>query len=301
MTAFELNAISNVKIREVHRFPMTMEFSKYINHFWEKREAARAINDVAGTIFPKYRMNSLYGKFGSNPEGYSEYVIATTETVKTWAEKGYYPYKPWAGRHLMCRTPTEEELNDTENRKWRYYNVATAASVTGYVRAFLFKSLSQCSGLLYCDTDSIAARSTAALNFGTALGQWKDEGAFDYAAIAGKKLYAFHKAGVSLDYDPSEEEEKIQTWKIASKGVNFKKGMTIDKKFYSGPELIAKIALGETIEYEPDVPTYSLFRDVPDEDNLPEVYQQQVEKSFIARDVRATAKNISIAPEIVNA
>ncbi len=202
----------------------------------------------------------------------------------------------------MCRTPMEDELNDTENKKWRYYNVATAASVTGYVRAFLFKSLSQCSGLLYCDTDSIAARETAALSFGKRLGEWKDEGAFDYAAIAGKKLYAFHKTGHCRDYDPKEEDEKKQTWKIASKGVNFKKGMTIDKRFYSGPELIAKIALGEQIDYEPDVPTYSLFREVPDEtEQNPEVYRNLSAKSFTARTVRATAKDISVAPEVSEA
>lgn len=301
MMAFELNAISNVKIREVHRFPMTMEFSQYINHFWEKRETARATGDVAGTIFPKYRMNSLYGKFGSNPEGYAEYVIASNETVSTWAEKGYYPHKPWGDRHLMCRTPLEEELND-QTGKWRYYNVATAASITGYVRALLFKSLSACSGLLYCDTDSISARDTSSLHYGKELGQWKDEGSFDYAAIAGKKLYAKHRLGRVWTFDPTEENEEKQTWKIASKGVNFKKGMTIDGKFYSGPELITKIAQGEKIEYEPEVPTYSLFREVPDEtEQNPEVYRNLSAKSFIARKVRATAKNISIAPEVSEA
>jgi hypothetical protein len=296
MAAFELNALSNVKIKEVHRFPLTVEFNEYINHFYELRERARLNNDIAGRIFGKYFMNSLYGKFGSDPENYAEYVIATDDSIAKWIDEGYHRIKPWRDRHLMCRKPSDDELNDSQG-KWRYYNVATAASVTGYVRAFLFKSISQCAGVLYCDTDSIAARDTRGLRFGPELGNWKNEGSYDRAAIAGKKLYAFHRSGLPFEYDPDEEDEKRQTWKIACKGVNFRKGMKIDGRFYSGPELITKIAEGEKIEYEPESPTFSLFRDVPDLSDLPERYRELSEKSFIARDVRRTAKDMSQAPE----
>lgn len=299
ISAFETNSISNVKIREVHRFPMTVEFKDYINHFFEKREDARRRGDIAGRIFCKYFMNSVYGKLGSDPSHYAEYVIATDDTLEEWSRKGYYPHKPWGSRHLMCRTPTDEELNNVSG-KWRYYNVATAASVTGYVRAFLYQSLSTCSGVLYCDTDSIAARDTTSLAFGTTLGQWKNEGAYDYAAIAGKKMYAFHKSGCAQTYDPNEEDEKKQTWKIACKGVNFRKGMMIEGRHYSGPELITRIAQGEALDYDPEAPTYSLFREIPDASRQSaEVYRDLSERSFIQRNVRRTAKDMSKAPEVL--
>lgn len=298
MTAFELNALSNVKIKEVHRFPMTVEFKDYINHFWDARKIAIDKGDIAGKIFNKYFMNSLYGKFGSDPSNYAEYVIASDDSLAQWSAKGYYPHKPWGSRHLMCRAPTEEELQATEGRKWRYYNVATAASVTGYVRAFLFKSLSVCAGVLYCDTDSIAARSVGNLDFGSGLGKWKDEGAYDYAAIAGKKMYAFHRSGQPWTYNENEEEEKKQTWKLACKGVNFRKGMEIDNRHYTGPELITKIAQGETFNYEPEAPTYSLFRDIPNATQSDtQIYHDLSERAFIARQVKRTAKDISNAPE----
>lgn len=311
MTAFELNALSNVKIKEVHRFPMTVEFSSYINRFWDHRKIAKETGDVAGAMFDKYFMNSLYGKFGSNPENYAEYVIARDETVESWAAQGYYPYKLWGDRHLMCRTPTEAELNSSDG-KWRYYNVATAASVTGYVRALLFTSLTRCSRPLYCDTDSISAVDTSSLDFGTKLGQWKDEGAYDYAAIAGKKMYAKHKQGMAWEYDGNEEDEKKQTWKIACKGVNFRKGLWLDEqgksvtaesgrgKLFTGPELITQIAQGERIDYEPEAPTFSLFREPPDpRRHSTETFTALSTKSFIARNVRATAKDMSKAPEVV--
>lgn len=298
MAALEANSLSNIKIKEVHRFPVTMEFGEYINHFYHLREEARKKGDIAGRIFGKYFMNSLYGKFGANPQNYSEYVIATDDSIEQWKEKGYYIYKPWGERHLMVRTPTEAELEDNESTKWRYYNVATAASVTGYVRAFLFTSLQQVSGALYCDTDSIAARDTSALSFGNELGKWKDEGEYDYAAIAGKKMYAFHKSGYGDTYDGDEEDEKKQTWKIACKGVNFRKGLKIDGKTYTGPELITRIAQGERIDYEPEAPTFSLFREVPSlSAHTPENYARLSEKSFIGRNVRATAKDMSKAPQ----
>ena len=155
--------------------------------------------------------------------------------------------------------------------RWRYYNVATAASITGYVRSFLFRSMMACSGLIYCDTDSISARDTSRLEFGKELGKWKDEGTFDEYRIAGKKLYAFHEEGQPIAYDPEADHP---SWKIASKGVNLS-SMDV------GPDLVAALARGEGIKHLPQVPTYSITRNEP---------------RFINRSLRSTAKDMSQAP-----
>lgn len=283
LTGLELDAIKVVNVREVHYFPQTVNFKEYIEYFYNLREEARLTGDVAGRTFGKYFMNGLYGKFGANPENYSEYVIASVDTYTGWMLKGYRYYKPWGERYLMERSPTEEDLNDA-NGKWRFYNVATAASVTGYVRAHLFKALSRCSGLVYCDTDSVAARDTSRLEYGTQLGQWKHEGRFDSYAIAGKKLYAFHEEGAEEAYDPEADKP---TWKIASKGVNFAalasgRQDAQGHSFPSGPEVIARIARGEKIVHEPDVPTYTIARE---------------KARFISRSITRTAKDMSVAPD----
>lgn len=272
MTALELDLVKNIVIRECHVFGQTVNFKDYIDHFYQLRMAAAAAGDKAGKIFGKYFMNSLYGKFGANCEHYAEYTIATSDSMETWREKGYLKYKNWGERALMERKPTPEELSDVEG-KWRFYNVATAASVTGFVRAHLLRAIHKSAGVIYCDTDSIAARNVSGLEFGSALGQWKDEGAFDRYAIAGKKLYAFHVAGESFDYDP--KNEKDPTWKIASKGVNF-------NRLPNGPELVSRIAQGEVITFAPESPCYSVTRTEP---------------IFISRDVQRTAKDMSQAPD----
>lgn len=283
LAGLELDAIKIVNVREVYYFPQTVNFEEYINHFYNARLDAIMRGDIAGKTFNKYYMNSLYGKFGANPEHYREYLIASADKYNEWLGRGYRRSHDWTplneygqqvgdSRFLMERPPVEDELNDVEGR-WRYYNVATAASVTGFVRAHLFRALSQCRGLLYCDTDSIAAEDTSGLDFGTSLGQWKHEGAMDYYAIAGKKLYAMHEAGASWDYDPEADRP---TWKIASKGVNL-------AKLPDGPQRVIDIASGGEFEFSPEVPCYSITRSAP---------------KFIPRNLRATARDMSRAPEV---
>jgi hypothetical protein len=49
-------------------------FADYINHFYARRKEARAAGDKAETIFCKLFMNSLYGKFGANPDNYGNFI-----------------------------------------------------------------------------------------------------------------------------------------------------------------------------------------------------------------------------------
>lgn len=278
LAARDLGAISAVDFREIRTFSETIDFKNYIDHFFSLREECRKKGDVAGRTFGKYFMNSLYGKFGANCENYSEFAICTSDTQEEWQAKGYYPYKPWGTRTLMNRKPTEEELDDIQG-KWRYYNIATAASVTGFVRAYLYRALHACEGAIYCDTDSIKARSfkRANLQIGNELGHWKMEYAGDYFAIAGKKLYCDHIKGRPWSYDPKEDDEKKKNWKVASKGANI---ASLD----SAPQIIENIANGQEYKYNPEVPTFSFWRDKP---------------VFVPRDLRATAKNMAIVPQLV--
>jgi hypothetical protein len=275
LAARDTDSIDKVHIVNILKFPEVLDFKNYIDHFFGLREEARKRGDVAGRTFGKYFMNSLYGKFGANCENYSEYVIASIDSQEEWEHKGYHKYKPWGSRNLMVRNPTEDELDDIQG-KWRYYNIATAASVTGFVRAYLYRVLCKAEGAIYCDTDSIKARRFSSLPVGVELGKWKHEFTGDYFAIAGKKLYADHIKGRPWAYDPKAENEEDKNWKIASKGANL-------AGLETAPQIIERIANGETIKYNPDVPTFSFWRDVP---------------VFIPRDLRATAKDMTSVPNL---
>lgn len=267
LTALGLDAISHVNVKEIHYFTQTLDFSDYIEHFYTKRRAAKDRGDKAGDIFCKLFMNSLYGKFGQDCDHHREYVIASADSIAAWKAKGFIDYKPWGDRFLLQKK--NSDLAE-DHPKRRYYNVATAASVTGFVRAHLYKAANACTGLVYCDTDSVAAKDVSALKNGDALGDWKLEMNCDMYAIAGKKLYAMRDT--IKDWEPEKAEKNHiypgpgGWYKTACKGVDLT------------PEQIIRVASGETIEYEPEVPTYSITRDVP---------------RYINRDVMRTYKDIS--------
>ena len=180
-----------------------------------------------------------------NPRRYRDYMILPADLIgclhrdnekewldeegRVWTFAGYFG--PW----VLASSPIPED-------KWRFYNVATAASVTGFVRAYLWRALCASEGVLYCDTDSIAAVKPR-VDLGAELGQWETEGAFSEGAIAGKKLYGFKYTEETV---PRNADGKKVPYKLAHKGAI----LTYAE--------IRKIARGETVRYMPEVPTYRI-------------------------------------------
>lgn len=265
-TALELGAVEIKEVLRVHYFRETIDFAGYINNFYDERKIAKANGDIAGDIFAKLFMNSCYGKFASNPENYHEYMLSSAARMAEHIGDGYGDYHDWGdGRRLLWRQlPVDRH---------RYYNVATAASITGFVRAGLFRDLCKVRGPLYCDTDAIDAEDVSRLTMGPELGQWKVELEADDYAYVGKKMYA-NRSAFDQGWDKRDERWKYPkgSYKYACKGVQLT------------PEQIVSLAKGEGIkrdkngaayiEYSPMVPTYSLTRPVP---------------RFINRKVRVTA------------
>lgn len=240
-----LGAVRIHKIHEVHQFQQTANFKGYIEHFFAARRAAKEAGDIGGDIINKLFGNGLYGKFASDPSKYNDFLLCTEERLAHWIDRGWKAYKPWGdGRWLMYQPIPE-------GRHW-YYNIATAASITGYVRAKLFRDLTQARGLIYCDTDSISARSVAGLAIGKQLGEWKVELECDAYAVAGKKMYAFRSA---FDQQPDLKTGVYKfpkgAYKVACKGVDLE------------AQDIIRAARGEKVVYLPEVPTYSITRAKP--------------------------------------
>lgn len=226
--AVETDTLWNGHVLESVIFDDHIDFGVYIDHFYQLRLQAKQAGNEAESLFAKLLMNSLYGKFASNPEHYRDYIIVPMDVIGGLDAEGYEfagELGPWG---LAARRLREDQE--------RYYNVATGASITGYVRAMLWRAIAKSKGVLYCDTDSIAVREPSPdIVFGDGLGQWKHEGDFDKAGIAGKKLYIFR--GVKV--------KGKRTNKMASKGAR----LTEDDLW--------KVAAGGVVEFKSDVPTFS--------------------------------------------
>lgn len=122
------------------------------------------------------------------------------------------------------------------DKPMQFYNVATAASITSRVRAFLMESLTKVSRPLYCDTDSVISSDARALKRSEDLGEWKMEMECDAVWIGGKKLYVahcIHDKGVTKKPEKFyievsfpgyhryfvTKKDFTETWKTAAKGV----------------------------------------------------------------------------------
>jgi hypothetical protein len=243
--ALDTETISRPKVLESITFNGHVDFKGYIKYFYDIRLQAKEKGDDATSLFAKLLMNSLYGKFASNPEHYRNYMVVPMDVIAGleplgWAFCG--ELGPWG----LAEAPLDE-------KQTHYYNVATGASITGFVRAMLWRAICASQGVMYCDTDSVAVRERgAAVKLSDDLGDWKLEGEFDRAGIAGKKLYIMrgapgwwkNKAGHTIQAvrcPPGGE----RLYKTASKGAKLTHAQ------------LWEVTQGEIVNYVPEVPTFS--------------------------------------------
>ena len=231
-TALELGLIKKYKIKSVKTFSDSINFKVYVDYFTELKISAKESGDKNLYIFAKLFLNALYGKYASNFHKYSHYEVVHLGNVN---QKLMSDYNFCA---ILSDTTCLMSCDLSEDEK-RFLNVATAASITGAVRANLMQAMHRCSQVYYCDTDSIVCESSGDLELHpTRLGAWDIEAKITAAAFAGKKLYA-----LKLRDDYIKDGV---THKIASKGARLT------------PEEIFRVAAGEEIQYTSNVPTFSL-------------------------------------------
>lgn len=197
-----------------------INFTDYVMKVKELRDDAKQRGDKIGNLAYKFLHNSAYGKYATDPRDWREYYI---DDIGEQPREGFTH-----SADLDLLSLYEKPSYDGEG----FFDVATAASITGKVRARLFQSMQNCKDVLYCDTDSVVCKSyNKKIDIGKELGAWKIEDTGHRMCIAGKKLYAFYgKKGT----------------KIASKGVRLT------------AEEIERIAQGDTVEHFKNAPTFNI-------------------------------------------
>jgi hypothetical protein len=255
--AIETGTVEDLEIVSWTRFNETYSFADYVNYFWNERKIARATGDKGREQYCKIFMNGLYGKFAADPREYSDYMLRPVSDLPKVVENAqdFSFFREW----LLV-------INQAKKERYYFYNIATAASITGLVRANLWRAILKAETPFYCDTDSITALGFRGLKIGDELGDFGMEGQYDRVVVCGKKLYAFHKVGRSWD-DTLEMGQK--NWKKATKGAR----LTAD-------ELI-QIAAGQRVEFRPEVPTFSVRTNEP---------------RFTKRILKITAADVTTVP-----
>lgn len=227
-TALKYKKVKIKKVIRIYKFLNTINFTSYVDHFFKLKSELKG-KDEAKYLLSKLYLNSLYGKFGQSSIDHREYSLVEKEYIEGFIN-AEYEYEGEMGNFALM----SKEIDEI---KMRFYNVATAASITGFVRAYLFEHILNAKTPIYCDTDSLACIKFNG-NIGKNLGEWEKEGDFTQAAIGGKKLYAFKRK------IPKNGEK----YKISSKGAKLK---------YN--EIIS-IAKGNEICYKNEAPTFSVAK-----------------------------------------
>lgn len=165
----------------------------------------------------------------ANPDNYYTYILIPAEFVTSAGELENYELCSILGNRALVRKPIDDDQK-------RFYNLATAASITGQVRAYLWKSINSVIShgckVYYCDTDSLITNCKH-VEVSNVLGEWKLEQENDRLILIAPKLYG-------------ARNRITGEWKIASKGVE----LTVNDLY--------ALAKGEPVKYERAAPTFSI-------------------------------------------
>lgn len=265
IAARDTGTLHGVEIHGAIEFAGRIEFNDYIDHWYAKKAAAP--KKSPDYVEAKNFLVSLYGKYGANPAKYRDYTTIPLDCLMA-AEEDEYQLENIEGDICFVSQPTPEAQQ-------RYYNVATAASITGYVRAKLWRAICGAKGVVYCDTDCIVCDDTGSIDIDALrLGAWDIEATCGSGFIALPKMYA-----LKLE-TPVKKDGKLIEWKIASKGVR----LTADE--------ICRVAMGEEIEYHNPAPTFRINRNALYQDETVGYVKRwtadEQKKAFVSRTIRMT-------------
>lgn len=209
------------------------KFKDFVERFYNLRLQHKKdgpIPDLVLDILYKLILNSAYGKFALNPRKFKQWLFTDGEIPTPQATEGdpngWTLHSQQGDVFIWCRP---------NPRKTGFYNVATAASITGAARANLLRNLALAKRPIYCDTDSIICEGFTGELDDKRLGGWKLEAEGDIMAIAGKKMYAL--------------ENEHDLVKKASKGVQL------------SPQEIFAACRGQEVIYRNPVPNFALGKE----------------------------------------
>lgn len=229
LAGLETSTLDIKKINKILIPKKTINFTPFVMFHYNMRLSAKAANDKAGDLLHKFAGNSGYGKFATNPEKFYDWVLVEkgVDVKKVYKDAVNYRWYSDLGDKSFWRCPATEE-----QKAESYFDVATAASITGFQRARLWRGIMAVDTPYYCDTDGIICDGPGNLVLSQKdLGDWKTEMRPQEMYIIAKKIYAL-KEGKNI--------------KVVCKGARFKFGDI--KKLYD---------MG-VIHWKNSAPTYSI-------------------------------------------
>jgi hypothetical protein len=223
----ETKTLNIKKVLNVLKPKSSLNFSDFVYKHHGARARAKSDGDDLSALIHKTVGNSGYGKFAANPDKYYDWCVCEIgQDPRDYdGGDGYEWYSDVFGRSLWRRPASEQHKEES------FFDVATAASITGYQRAVLWRALCAVKTPIYCDTDSIICVDVGELEIDQgALGAWKIESRPVETIICAKKIYCVTDAqgvvkiaskGARMDKNEIKLLSKNKYFKWSSKNPSF--------------------------------------------------------------------------------
>lgn len=168
-----------LKVHDVTLFAPNTDLGGYVEALYALKEKAEGYEREVWKLL----LNALYGKFAERSE---KRKIAfrpenTTCKIHKSAECG------------CIQMIAPEIYAIKEEKEVKHAHVPLSVHITSLSRALLFRYLSQCERIYYCDTDSVVCGAQDRLDTGPKLGELKHEYSVRDGRFLAPKLYAFRK------------------------------------------------------------------------------------------------------------
>jgi len=233
IAGLKTNTLDIKKVIRVFEHTQRSHFKSFVDKFYQEKLAAKKAGDSDSELHSKLMLNSCYGKFGQDPRKYKDYILTDSTSVPNEFVNKSEQIEGEDYWELYSEHETGVNIWRIAAPSDRYYNVATAASITGFVRAYLWEALCKVDRPIYCDTDSIISHKFKG-EIGDELGQWSLECHLDDIYIGGRKFYAVR-------------DSNKKTYKTACKGARL-----------TQEQIISVIKTGTGFEWKKSAPSYSI-------------------------------------------
>jgi hypothetical protein len=185
------------KILRGYLFEEANIFSEYVDYLYKLK--VNSLKDSPDYIISKLLLNTLYGRFGMNPQMETHLIVASEETLKLNAVRVITNVVDLKNGNELVSFFDTHNWNDKTKKKTLNISVPIAAAVTASARIHMskFKTMDKFN-LFYSDTDSIDIDEPLDnIYIGSELGKMKLEHIFDEAIFLTPKVYG----GINSSYE----------------------------------------------------------------------------------------------------
>jgi hypothetical protein len=205
--------------------PVTFNpFEDFVEQLFHLREHYLVSNPGHANIL-KLILNSLYGRWGLNPEG-GLYRLVDLESVEDLEDLRGFTTTAFNGRLFAYGQIETKRIPD-------YVNVLFAAQIASAGRVHLLKELlRQGERAIYCDTDSII--TTGEIETGEGLGAWREQMTGGVADMIAPKEYALHNSFFGSTYKAKGVPPGLAEQYIKQGQVRFRKALSVREAIGQG-------------------------------------------------------------------